>query len=200
MATQGTQEHTVHNHKEEYSESLLSASCSAMIIPDWMSIAVRIGCASKPLYDWKLAVLLWMTVLSASCLYAYWTPTPVREMCHVVFEYFLWCWLLVLHLPLYLAVVPHHWELLMLLKVCPACPRLVCCLCWLCCLFIFYQSCVLSFSSNWLYLGVSPRYESLDVWPVMCLLWYVKRCSRLNMYSLPVWAFSVPVVFSRMYF
>ena len=43
--------------------------------------------AEVKLYDWKLAVLLCMIVLSASCLHAYWTPTPVREMCHVVLGY-----------------------------------------------------------------------------------------------------------------
>ena len=45
-------------------------------------------------YDWKLAMLLWMIALSASCLYAYWTPTPVRELHHVVLKYLLRCWLL----------------------------------------------------------------------------------------------------------
>ena len=45
--------------------------------------------AEVKLYDWKLAVLPWVIVLLASCLYAYWTPTPVREMCHVALEYLL---------------------------------------------------------------------------------------------------------------
>ena len=59
-------------------------SCVAMITPDWMSIAERIvavvkalAVAEAKLCVWKLAVLLWAIVLSASCLHACWTPTSV---------------------------------------------------------------------------------------------------------------------------
>ena len=43
--------------------------------------------AEVKLYDWKLAVLLWMIFLSASCLYAYSTPTPIREMDNQTADY-----------------------------------------------------------------------------------------------------------------
>ena len=50
--------------------------------------------AEVELYNWRLAVLFWMVVLSASCLYAYRTPTPVREACDIVLQNLLWCRLL----------------------------------------------------------------------------------------------------------
>ena len=58
----------------------------------------------------------------------------------------------------------------MFLKVCPACPWLV----------ILYEARVVSFS-NWLYLGLSPRYESLAVcilYLQALLLAVCKRCGR----------------------
>ena len=55
----------------------------------YVAIIKAFDVAEVKLYDWKLAVLLGVIVLSASRLYAYWTPTPVREVCHVVLEYFL---------------------------------------------------------------------------------------------------------------
>ena len=136
-------------------------------------------------------MLLCVIFLSASRLYAYWTPTPVREECHVVLEYLLWCWLLgclycldlcallFLRVVLETPDVPRSLSslsmacLMSLLAVLPMHLLPI-----LCCVFL---------RPDWLYLGLSPRYESLVVWPVVCLLWYVRRCSRLNMYSLPVW-------------
>ena len=66
--------------------------------------------AEVELCDWKLAVLFWVVVLPASCLYAYWTPTPARKVFHVVLKHLLWCWfawVLVLLSLLFLVVVLH---------------------------------------------------------------------------------------------
>ena len=49
-----------------------------------MCVAVIKAFDVAEVYDWKLAVLLWVIVVSASCLYAYWTPIPVRKVCHIV--------------------------------------------------------------------------------------------------------------------
>ena len=60
----------------------------------YVAVIKAFDVAEVKLYDSKLAVLLWVIVLSASCLRACWTPTPVRKVCHVALEYLLWCWLL----------------------------------------------------------------------------------------------------------
>ena len=116
----------------------------------------------------------------------------------------LFAWARVLLLLLYLVVVPHH--LTQVVLGTPDVPQSLSSLSKACLMPLLVvlsihllPICVALFFCR-LYLGLSPRYESLDVWPVVRLLWYAKRCSRLNMYSLPVWAFSVPVVSSRMYF
>ena len=62
----------------------------------WMYVAVikAVHVSKVELRDWKLALLLWASVLSSSRLCACWTPTPVGKVCHVVLQYLLWCWLL----------------------------------------------------------------------------------------------------------
>ena len=47
--------------------------------------------AEVELYNWKLAVLFWIVGLSASCLYAYRTPIPIREVYNIVLQNLLWC-------------------------------------------------------------------------------------------------------------